>query len=122
MGIIIKAIIVIAIILSGSGAYIYTHPEKLFPIIINGVQSILPKTFDLPNNIDDIINKNPDKESVNEMPFDYKNPEIENTDVQILGRPTKIVEFYCTNDEICHTYFKNINSKCEISSGNCYIN
>ena len=40
--------------------------------------------------------------------------------LEILGRPKKVVEFYCTSDIDCQEYFKEPKSFCDTKSGNCY--
>ena len=39
---------------------------------------------------------------------------------QVLGRPKKIVEFYCISDEQCQSYFNRDEAFCQTATGICY--
>ena len=61
------------------------------------------------------------KDYETDKPFEQvKNPDGTNANTTILGRPKKIVEFFCQTDNDCITYFSNQNAKCQASTGVCY--
>ena len=130
MGLIINIIIIIVMAIVVTGAVAYNNPQKAKVLAAKGLKSIIPELFDikpdeiirdfkdsLPENLKDIIDKNPPKEDdfKNDVPF----PEIPKK--EILGRPKKVVEFFCTSDAQCKNYFLKSNAQCETESGNCFI-
>lgn len=131
MGIIINIIIiaVLAIIITGSVAY--NNPKKAKLLAIQGINKLAPELIDikpeeiiddfkdkLPENLKEIIDKNPaeEKDFKNDLPFPETTQKKE-----MLGRPKKVVEFFCTSDSQCQNYFLKSNAQCEISSGICFI-
>ena len=127
MGLVINAIFIIIIAIAGSVAFVHYYPETAKAILIAGISKAIPTDIkieleelknQLPENLQDIIDKNPQEEEdfIKEIPF----PE---SDVSrtLLGRPKKIVEFFCSTDSHCSTYFKNSKAKCEATSGICYL-
>lgn len=127
MGLILNAIFIVIIITAGSAAFVYYYPEKAKSIIIAGISKALPIDLkieleelkkQLPENLKDIIDKNPtlEEDFIKEIPF----PESESSRT-LLGRPKKIVEFFCSTDNHCSDYFKNNKAKCEKTSGICYL-
>lgn len=61
------------------------------------------------------------KDYETDKPFEQvKNPDGTDANITMLGRPKKIVEFFCQTDNDCITYFSNPNAKCQASTGVCY--
>lgn len=131
MGFILNIIIIgiLAIIITGSVAY--NNPQKAKLLAIQGLKKFVPEIIDinpkefiddfkdkLPKNIKEIIDKNPPEEQdfKDDLPFPKS---ILNK--EILGRPKKVVEFFCTSDFQCKNYFLKSNAQCETESGICYI-
>lgn len=68
-----------------------------------------------------ITNPTEVKEFETDKPFeDVKNPDGTYANTTILGRPKKIVEFFCQTDNDCIIYFSNQDAKCQASTGICY--
>ena len=129
MSLIIRAVMICIVTLVGTGAFVYYFPETTAKIIIGGINTITDKKINLdlgalpaiPSPLVDIWDKNPVEENdyIVDIPL---NPEkIDEGNIEILGRPKKIVEYYCQSDSQCMDYFKNPYAKCETSSGICYI-
>ena len=129
MGLIINIIIIIVMAIVVTGAVAYNNPQKAKVLAAKGLKSIIPELFDikpdeiirdfkdsLPENLKDIIDKNPSKEE--DFEKDVSFPDIPSK--EILGRPKKVVEFFCTSDMQCKNYFLKSNAQCETESGNCF--
>jgi len=127
MGLIINAVFVIILVIAGSVAFVYYYPEQAKSVLIAGISKALPAEIkinmdelknQLPENLKDIIDKNPiiEDDFIKDVPF----PESESSRT-LLGRPKKIVEFFCSIDNHCSAYFKNNKAKCEATSGICYL-
>lgn len=68
-----------------------------------------------------ITNPTEVKEYIIDKPFeDVKNPDGTDANATILGRPKKIVEFFCQTDNDCIVYFLSDKAKCQASTGICY--
>ena len=131
MGLIINIVIIIIMAIVVTGAVAYNNPQKAKVWAVKGLKSIIPELIDvnpkeivdefidkLPKNIREIIDKNPseEKEFEEDVIFPDTTPKKE-----ILGRPKKVVEFFCTSDMQCKNYFLKNNAQCEAESGNCFI-
>ena len=131
MGLIINIIIVGVLAVVITGAVAYNNPQKTKVAIAKVLKKVIPEIIDinpkeivdefvdkLPKNIQEIIDKNPseEKEFKNEVSFPKKI-----TNMEILGRPKKVVEFFCTSDSQCKNYFLKNNAQCETQSGVCFI-
>lgn len=131
MGFIINIIIiaVLAIIITGSIAY--NNPQQAKVWAVKGLQRFIPELIDinpkeviddfkerLPPNLKEIIDKNPSEEQ--DFEKDVQFPETTKKK-EILGRPRKVVEFFCTSDSQCRNYFLKSNAQCEAESGICFI-
>ena len=131
MGWIINIVLVIVLGIIVSVVWVNTNPQQTKVLIFNTLKKFVPDLIDvkpkeiidnfidkLPRTMKEIINKNPSevKDFEKDVPFQEKNPNIE-----ILGRPRKVVEFFCTNDFQCKNYFLKSNSQCELASGICFI-
>lgn len=130
MGLIINIILIIVLAVAITGGVAYNNPQKAKLLAVKGLQRFIPEIIDinpkefiddfkerLPNNLKEIIDKNPseEKDFKDDLPF----PEISNK--EILGRPRKVVEFFCTSDFQCKNYFLKSNAQCEAESGICFI-
>lgn len=104
--------ILFLIFLIGAGVLLFWLSSKVPDISMLGKYPEKLKDFieDLPFRWDDPILK---EQTAN-------NPESATSSPQVLGRPKKIVEFYCTTDEQCKTYFNADNAYCQKSTGICY--
>lgn len=61
------------------------------------------------------------KEYTIDKPFEsVKNPDGTNANISVLGRPKKLIEFFCQTDNDCIQYFSNPDAKCQASTGVCY--
>ena len=131
MGIIFTAVIVVILAIVVVGAVAYNNPQKTKVWATKGLKSFVPELIEikpeeivddfkdkLPENMKEIIDKNPseEKDFKYELPFSDKIPKKE-----ILGRPKKVVEFFCTSDSQCRNYFLKSNAQCEAESGMCFI-
>ena len=131
MAIILNIIIIVILVVAITGSVAYNNPEKAKLLAIKGLKSFVPEVIDikpeeiiddfkdkLPENMKEIIDKNPseEKEFKENVPFPNTISKKE-----MLGRPKKIVEFFCTNDVQCKNYFLKNNAQCETESGNCFI-
>ena len=128
MGIIGIVFGIIALTIVGTGAFIHFYPDTAKQIATGTILKILDielKNIDelkplIPEQLRDLLDKNPIKENdfTEDLPFDESIPKAQVQ--EILGRPNKLVEFFCTGNEQCITYFKNNEAICERTSGICY--
>ena len=131
MGIILNIIIIAILVVVITGSVAYNNPQKAKVWALKGLKSIIPEVIDikpeeiirdfkdnLPNILKEIIDKNPQEEK--DFKDDISFPET-TFKKEILGRPKKVVEFFCTNDAQCKNYFLKSNAQCETESGNCFI-
>ncbi len=131
MGLIINIIIIIVLAVAITGSIAYNNPQKAKILAIQGLKKIAPELIDinpkdviddfkerLPDNLKEIIDKNPTKEQ--DFEKDSLFPETTQKK-EILGRPRKVVEFFCTSDIQCKNYFLKSNAQCETESGICFI-
>ena len=131
MGLIINIILIAVVAIVLAGAVAYNNPQKAKALAAKGLQKFIPDIIKvnpeeivdefidrLPKNIREIIDKNPseEKDFKDNIPFQESTPKKE-----ILGRPRKVVEFFCTNDIQCKNYFLKNNAQCETESGICFI-
>lgn len=131
MGVIFTAVIVVILAIVIVGTVAYNNPQKAKLWVASGLKSFIPELIDinpkdvidnfkekLPDNLKKIIDKNPSEEQdfKKDVPFPEKTQKKE-----ILGRPKKIVEFFCTSDSQCRNYFLKSNAQCEAESGICFI-
>jgi len=127
MGLIINAIFLVFLVVTGTAGYAYYHPEQAKVFIVKGLSKIAPQIIDidlndfieqLPEASKEFYDKNPIKEKQfsKDIPFD----DSISQETKILGRPKKIVEYFCSNDNDCRIYFKNTIAKCDSISGMCY--
>ena len=131
MGIIFTAVIIVIVAVVVAGAVAYNNPQKVKVWAAKGLKSFAPELIDinpediiddfkdkLPENMKEIIDKNPTKEK--DFEKDVLFPETTQKK-EILGRPKKVVEFFCTSDSQCRNYFLKSNAQCEAESGMCFI-
>lgn len=131
MGIIINIIIIAVLAIVVTGAVAYNNPQKAKLLAFQGLKKLVPEIIEinpkefiddfkenLPDNLKEIIDKNPSEE----LDFEQNVPLPKTiTYREILGRPRKVVEFFCTNDLQCKNYFLKSNAQCETESGICFI-
>lgn len=131
MGIIINIIIIVILAVAITGSVAYNNPQKAKLLAIQGIKKLAPELIDinpediiddfkdnLPENMKEIIDKNPAEEK--DFEKDVSFPET-TTKKEILGRPKKVIEFFCTSDSQCKNYFLKSNAQCEAESGICFI-
>lgn len=131
MGVIFTAVIIVILVIVIGGAVAYNNPQKAKILAVKGLQRFIPELIDinpkefiddfkdnLPENMKEIIDKNPEleKDFRENIPF----PESVSKK-EMLGRPKKVVEFFCTSDSQCRNYFLKSNAQCEAESGICFI-
>ena len=132
MGLIINVILIVIVAVVLTGAVAYNNPQTAKAWAAKGLQKFIPDIIKvnpeeivkefinrLPKNIREIIDKNPPEEK--DFKEDISFPEL-TPKKEILGRPRKVVEFFCTNDFQCKNYFLKNNAQCETESGICFIN
>ena len=131
MGLILNIIIIAVLAIAITGSVAYNNPQKAKALAVSGLKKIIPELINikpeeiiedfkerLPPTIKEIIDKNPSKEE--DFKKDISFPET-TFKKEILGRPKKVVEFFCTNDNQCKNYFLKSNAQCETESGNCFV-
>lgn len=136
MGAILNIIVIVILVIAGTGAYVYYNPDTaknaLSRITGKATQKIEDKTNEIiddfkdkiPTDVLELIDKNPEQEQdfEQDIPFNNENTDaINKSSIEILGRPKKVVEFFCANDNHCTQYFQIKQARCELTSGICYI-
>lgn len=130
---ILKLVFIIIMVFAAIGITTYYFPDLAAKVIIKGTEAIIDgigkitkhpidknKILEvlLPDEIKDLADKKPSEEK--EYPVNIP-PSEDLKEKTILGRPKKIVEFFCSSSYHCSSYFNNPNAKCELSSGICYL-
>jgi len=140
MGLFTTIFAVIIIVSVGSGVYVYNNPEVIKKTFLSMTGQVTQKIDDeakkfldkateeikdrLPTEALDLIGKEPfvEDEFEQDIVFDPSKTNVaKKENIEVLGRPKKIVEFFCGNDNHCQQYFQLIKAKCQLDSGVCYI-
>lgn len=136
MGFVLRFALLALLCGAALGLFVYFMPEAFVGLVAKGVNQVTGATLTVvPDDVKSVdvalpegVHLTEEKSYGEDVAFNDDAVESKRSgggsgkdNVLVLGRPKKVVEFFCVSNADCQTYFKNDDALCEASSGICYV-